>query len=83
MNILGAGSSFVLADSVITSGGWGCVSTDGCDTPFLYLYNSVLNILPASEGGMDSGWKILGYDEQAYGSGFGSYITGNAQGHFL
>jgi len=82
VNILGAGSTFVFADSSITSGGWACVSTDGCQTPYLYMYNSDFTILPASEGGMTSGWEILGYDENAYGSGYGTYLIGGAQEYF-
>ncbi|MBQ9030895.1 MAG: hypothetical protein IJ106_05510 [Parasporobacterium sp.] len=82
VNVLGSGSSFVLADSSITSGGWAVVSTDGCQVPYLYFYNSALNILPASQGGMNSGWAILGYDENAYGSGYGTYFIGDAVENF-
>ena len=82
INVLGEGTSLVIADSTVTAGGWGVVSTDGCKNPYLYLYNSTLNILPESAGGMNSGWKILGYDADAYGSGYGSYIIGGAQEYF-
>ena len=82
LNILGEGSTLVLTDSTVTAGGWGVLSTDGCTSPYLYLYNSTLNILPLSKGGMNSGWAILGYDEDAYGSGYGSYIIGGAQEYF-
>ena len=74
VNVLGRTdpSTIIAADSVITAGGWGVVSTDGCTTPQLYFYNTDLYILPECEGGMYSGWKILGYDEEAYGSGYGT-----------
>ena len=82
LNVLGSNSTLVVADSTVTAGGWGVLSTDGCQQPSLHLYNSTLNILPESEGGMNSGWAILGYDENAYGSGYGSYIIGSAQEYF-
>ena len=82
INVLGTGSTFVLADSTVTSSGWAAVSTDGCTNPYLYLVNSTLEILPESEGGMTSGWAILGYDEDDYGTGYGTYIIGGAQEYF-
>lgn len=82
VNVLGTGSTFVVEDSTIEAGGWGVVSTDGCTNPYLYLYNSELKITPTEEGGMNSGWSILGYDSTAYGSGYGTYIIGGAQEYF-
>ena len=82
INVLGTGSNLVIADSVITAGGWGVLSSDGCTAPYFNLFNSELNILPASEGGMNSGWAILGYDEDAYGSGYGTYLIGGAEEWF-
>ena len=82
INVLGTGSNLVVADSDITAGGWGVLSSDGCTSPYFYLFNTTLEILPASEGGMNSGWAILGYDENAYGSGYGTYLIGGAEEFF-
>ncbi len=84
VNILGRSdpSTFVAYDSAITSGGWAVVSTDGCTTPQLYFFNTELNILPESRGGMNSGWAILGYEADLYGSGYGTYYIGDASESF-
>ncbi len=82
VNVLGEGSTFVVENTTIEAGGWGVVSTDGCTNPYLHLYNSTLKITSAEDGGMNSGWKILGYDANAYGSGYGTYIIGGAQEYF-
>ena len=82
VNVLGSGSTLIIADSLISAGGWACVSTDGCSNPYLYLYNTELRIDAYPEIGMNSGWKILGYDEYAYGTGYGTYLIGGAQEYF-
>ena len=84
VNVLGREhpSTFVAMDSIITSGGWADVSTDGCTTPQLYFFHCELNMLPLSEGGMYSGFEILGYDEDLYGSGYGTYYIGDASESF-
>ena len=79
VNVLGKNSSLIVADSTVSAGGAGAISADNCEDPYLYLYNSTLNIVPESAGGMNSGWKILGYDEDAYGSGFASSVYGGAK----
>ncbi|MCD8087240.1 MAG: hypothetical protein LUE22_01450 [Oscillospiraceae bacterium] len=76
VNILDTEATFVTVNSYLASGGWGVVSTDGCTNPYLYFIDSTLEILSESEGGMDSGWELYGYDEDAYGSGYGSYVIG-------
>ena len=81
VNVLGKNSSLIVADSTVSAGGSGAISSDNCEEPYLYVYDSTLNIVPESAGGMNSGWKILGYDEDAYGSGFASSAFGGAQEH--
>ena len=79
INLMGASSSLVVADSALSAGSWAVISTDSCSEPYLWVFGSSLNILPGSAGGMNSGWKILGYEEDAYGSGYGTYLIGEAQ----
>ena len=43
INVLGEGASLIVADSQISTGGWGVISTDGCQSPYLWLFNSTLN----------------------------------------
>ena len=82
INVLGTYPNLVIADSDVTSGGWAVLSTDGCTSPYYWLYNTSLNVLPESQGGMDSGWKILGYDEDAYGSAYAAFMIGSAVENF-
>ena len=82
INLLGQASNLVVADSEVTSGGWAVFSTDIGSNPTYWIYNTSMNILPESKGGNTSGWKILGYDEDAYGSGYGAFLIGSAQEHF-
>jgi hypothetical protein len=77
VNVLDTNTTFVAVNSYIASGGWGVVSTDGCTTPALYLIDSTLEILSEAEGGMNSGWELYGYDEEAYGTGYGAYLIGD------
>lgn len=77
INVLDNTATLVIENSYLASGGWGVISTDGCTNPVIYVIDSELEILSESEGGMDSGWKLFGYDEDAYGSGYGAYIIGN------
>ncbi len=82
LNVLGTRSTLIVEDSELATGGWGVLSSDGCDTPYFYVIDSTLEALPASEGGMNSGWEIFGYDEDDYGSAYGSYLIGDAQEYF-
>ena len=82
MNVLSSNCTVVIEDSYLASGGWGVVSTDGCSTPYIYIVDSKLEILSENEGGMDSGWKLFGYDENAYGSGYGAYIIGSCEENY-
>ena len=82
INLLGQASNLVVADSDLTSGGWAVCSTDTGSNPTYWIYNTSMTILPASQGGMTSGWKILGYDEDAYGSGYAAFLIGSANEHF-
>ena len=82
INVLGVNPNLVIADSEVTSGGWAVLSTDGCTAPYYWLYNTSLNVLPESAGGMNSGWKILGYDEDAYGSAYAAFMIGSSVENF-
>ena len=77
VNVLDTEATFVMVDSSMKSGGWGVISTDGCTKPTLIIIDSELEILSESEGGMDSGAALYGYDPDAYGSGYGAYLIGN------
>lgn len=83
VNVLGDYSSVYIENSSITSGGWAVVSSDGCSYPAIVIADSEMSILPASdEDGMDSGWAILGYSGDKYGSGYGIYCIGGAHEYF-
>ena len=74
INVLNINATLVVENSYLASGGWGVISTDGCTQPYIYVIDSDLEILSENEGGMNSGWKVFGYDEDAYGSGYGAYV---------
>ncbi|MCF0228465.1 MAG: hypothetical protein HUJ76_02065 [Parasporobacterium sp.] len=82
VNILGVGTTAEVADSTINSSGWAVVSTDGCTSPYIYIFNSNLNILSSANGGVNSGYAILGYDPAAYGSGYCTFYIGGANETF-
>ena len=83
VNVLGDYSSVYIKNSSITSGGWAVVSSDGCNYPAIVIADSEMEILPASdEDGMDSGFAILGYNADDYGSGYGVYCIGGAHEYF-
>ena len=82
INVLDAEPYLQIVNSYLASGGWGVVSTDGCSNPVIDIIDSELEILAESEGGMNSGWAIYGYDEDAYGSGYGAYIIGNTNENY-
>ena len=82
INVLDAEPYLQIVDSYLASGGWGVISTDGCSNPVIDIVDSTVEILAESEGGMNSGWAILGYDEDAYGSGYGAYIIGNTDENY-
>ncbi|MCD8117844.1 MAG: hypothetical protein LUE21_12205 [Oscillospiraceae bacterium] len=82
INVLGTRSTLIIEGSSLASGGWGVLSSDGCDTPYFWIIDTTLSAIPESEGGMNSGWAIFGYDEDAYGSAYGSYLIGDAQEYF-
>ena len=82
LNVLGTKATLIVEDSCLASGGWGVLSSDGCDSPAFYILDSTLAAIPASQGGSNSGWRILGYDEDAYGSAYGSCLIGDAQEYF-
>lgn len=82
INVLDNTATLVVENSYLASGGWGVISTDGCTNPVIYVIDSELEIFAESEGGMNSGWKIFGYDEDAYGSGYGAYIIGNVDEYY-
>ena len=82
VNVLGDRASLIITNSRLASGGWGVLSTDGCSNPAFYVADSTLEVLPESQGGMDSGSALFSYAADAYGSGYGSYVIGNARENF-
>lgn len=82
LNVLGTRATLIVENSSLATGGWGVLSSDGCDTPYFYIIDSTLAAIPESEGGTNSGWEIFGYEEDAYGSAYGSYLIGDAQEYF-
>jgi hypothetical protein len=78
-NMLGNNATLSVIDSQITSGSWAVLSTDAGSNFVLNVIDSALTILPESEGGMSSG--NFSYSSQ-YGSGYGSYLIGNATENF-
>jgi hypothetical protein len=78
-NMLGENSTLTVIDSKLMSGAWGVLSTDAGRNFMMNVVNSKVEILPASKGGMSSG--KFRYSRK-YGSGYGSYIIGDAQQYF-
>lgn len=82
VNMIGMSPKITVIDSTITSGGWALISTDSGTGMTINTVDSDLRFLPESEGGMDSGWRIFGYDEDAYGSGYGTFNIGSPAEYF-
>ena len=82
VNMIGVSPILTVIGSKITSGGWAVISTDFGSAATINVVDSELAFLPESEGGMDSGWRIFGYDEDAYGSGYGTFNIGSPAEYF-
>jgi len=78
-NMLGEKSTLTVIGSTVTSGGWAVLSTDDCQSPVMNVVDSIMEILPASKGGMTSG--KYSYSSK-YGSGYGTYLIGDAVQNF-
>jgi hypothetical protein len=78
-NMLGENSTLTVIDSTVISGAWGVLSTDAGSNFLMNVVDSKVEILPASRGGMSSG--KFRYSRK-YGSGYGSYLIGDAQQYF-
>lgn len=81
-NVLGTKATLITEGSYIAAGGWGVLSTDGCTAPRFWILDTTLEILSEDEGGMNAGADILGY-ENKYGSGYGTFLIGSSDEHFL
>lgn len=78
LNMIGSNPTLVIKDSILTGGKcWGILSTDSGSNMMINVVDSTLASLPETKGGMDSGWRIFGYDPDAYGSAYGAYYIGN------
>ena len=78
LNMIGSNPTLVIKNSTLAGGEtWGLLSTDSGSNMMIVVIDSVLEALPETEGGSDSGWRIFGYDPDAYGSAYGSYYIGN------
>ena len=83
LNMIGTTPNLIIKDSVLTGGKtWGLLSTDSGSNMTIAVFDSELSSLPESEGGSDSGWRIFGYDEDAYGSAYGSYYIGSPSQYY-
>ena len=78
-NMMGNKSTLTVVNSTVTSGGWAVLSTDEGTSPMMNVVDTTLEILPDSKGGMSSG--KFSYSSK-YGSGYGTYLTGNAHENF-
>ncbi len=82
VNMVGDQPVLTVIDSEIVSGGWALISVEYSTAMSINVVDSELSFLPESGGGMDSGWRIFGYDEDAYGSGYGSFNFDNPAEYF-
>ena len=73
VNMVGDEPVLTVIGSKIVSGGWALIAVECSTAMSINVVDSEMSFLPESEGGMDSGWRIFGYDEDAYGSGYGSF----------
>ncbi|SPE60963.1 exported hypothetical protein [Verrucomicrobia bacterium] len=78
-NMIGNKSTLTVINSTVTSGGWAVLSTDEGNSPVMNVMDTTLQILPGSQGGMSSGKYAY---SSKYGSGYGTYLTGNAHQYF-
>ena len=77
LNMIGTTPRLTIRNSNLIAGRtWGILSTDSGSGMTINVVDSRLVSLPESQGGSDSGWRIFGYDEDAYGSAYGSYYIG-------
>ncbi len=78
----GEAPALSLVRTGVTAAGWGALSADGCSDASVTAVDADLRILSAAGGGMGSGWKVLGYDGDDYGSGYGAYLSSGASAYF-
>lgn len=84
LNMIGTTPKLTIINSTLVAGQtWGLLSTDSGSNMTINVVDSELIALPESEGGSDSGWRIFGYDEDAYGSSYGSYYIGNPTQYYF
>ena len=77
IGLTGGSPSLSLVRSEITAMGWGLISADAQNASVTAV-DCDLTLLTSAEGGLDSGWEMLGYKKNSYGSGYGSYLSGGA-----
>jgi hypothetical protein len=77
--MLGDNPTMSVVNSDVATGGWAVLSTDAGNNFMLNVVDSELRVLTPSEGGMTSG--KYSYSAK-YGSGYGSYLIGNATENF-
>ena len=82
VNMIGSTPTLSIVNSNLVAGGWALLSTDSGSNMVINVVDTDMSFLPESKGGMDSGWRIFGYDEDAYGSGYGSYYIGNPSQYY-
>lgn len=77
--MLGDNPTLSVIGSKVVSGAWGVLSTDAGNNFMMNVVDSDLRILPEAQGGMSSGKYSYSAD---YGSGYGTYLIGNATENF-
>ena len=83
VNMIGTTPTLTVIGSELVGGRtWGILSTDAGSNMVINVVDTTMTSLPESEGGSDSGWRIFGYDEDAYGSAYGSYYIGNPSQYY-
>lgn len=80
--LTGQAAGLSLVRSGVTAGGWGALCVDAGPDAAVTAVDSTLRILSAAKDGLDSGWALLGYDEDGYGSGYGVSLSGGASAYF-
>jgi hypothetical protein len=77
--MLGDNPTVSVINSKVTSAGWAVLSTDAGNNFMMNVVDSDLRILPESQGGMSGGKFAYAAN---YGSGYGTYLIGNATENF-
>lgn len=81
VGLIGLAPSLSLVGSVIAADGWSALTAGG-ENAVVTAVDTSLDILPQRDGGLGSGWNVLGLSRGGYGSGCGTYLAGGASQYF-